>query len=171
MDSNKLVGLVGRVVTLMRLAKQINIERRGRHSVMGQDVLRFIVVIDVPPAAIAANKNPYGPNSFYQQNEIGDAKAGRSAISATDKLIGRDTLKAAGCDLPPLTRDERAELDKHLVQHDIVKRAPRKPKREKRTARGRRACPKCGQPLDDGVCKPCAGKLLERDDDGLFDIG
>lgn len=166
------IAIVGRIITMLRLASDVRLERKGRATnKKGDEVMRFNVAIEMAPDALARNKNNSHPTDLYQQNSINDNKVGSAALRKADTLIGREAYLAAGVEPPPLTKDERDALHEELKNEGIVQTAPRKRRRKKRTVRGRDACGECGGPLTDGMCVACAKAILNRDDEGLFDVG
>lgn len=156
--------IMGRIATMLRYADEIELERRGKE---GYNTV-FAVIIKVDEAK-ARERDVYGNTT---NDALNDDKAGTAAMRAVDMTVGRETLKAMGVSDLPMSKEERDDLHHLMKAKGIVRTAPRRAKRPKRTVRGREACPKCGLALDDaGVCKACVIDLLDRDDDGLFDVG
>lgn len=158
--------IMGRVATMMRYADEIELERRGKE---GYNTV-FAIIIKVDEAKARERPDAYG--NLSNSGAMNDDKAGTAAMRAVDRSVGRETLKAMGENNLPLSKEERDDLHQEMKDKGIVQTAPRRGKRVKRTVRGRETCPKCGLALDEsGVCKACVVDLLDRDDDGLFDVG
>lgn len=168
---SKRVAVVGRIITMMKLADDVKFERKGVVSPEGDDkrLIRFQVTIDVQPSKIATNRDdPWSRGA----NKLGDDGAAARAMKRSDQIVGREAYLAMGVEPPPMSKDERDQLHQELKNEGIVQTASKmKRAAKKRTVRGRDACAKCGQPLKDGVCVACVKDILERDDDGLFDVG